>query len=161
MVYLSWYSDPFHITTVRINVVSWKWRKCHFSFVSDWTPMDNSLPGSSAHGILQARILEWVAIPFSRESSWPRDWTRVSHIAGRFVTVWSPREINIICQVTAQGCRNTELEENLLLESVIPTLSFYRWGRNQFIIWIPRLVTGQGNLFYGCLWVLILCLLKS
>ena len=43
-----------------------------------------SLPGSSVHGILQARILEWVAIPFSRESSWSRDWTWVSHIAGRF-----------------------------------------------------------------------------
>ena len=43
---------------------------------------------SSVHGILQARILEWVAIPFSRGSSWPRDWTRVSCIAGRFFTIW-------------------------------------------------------------------------
>ena len=41
-------------------------------------------PGSSVHGILQARILEWVPIPFSRESSQPRDQTQVSHIAGRF-----------------------------------------------------------------------------
>ena len=40
-------------------------------------PMDCSPPGSSVHGILQARILEWVAIPFSRSSSWPRDWTWV------------------------------------------------------------------------------------
>ena len=47
-------------------------------------PMDDSLPGSSAHGVLQARILEWVVIPFFRESSWPRDWTWVSGIAGRF-----------------------------------------------------------------------------
>ena len=39
-----------------------------------------------AHGILQARILEWVAIPFSRGSSQPRDQTQVSHIAGRFFT---------------------------------------------------------------------------
>ena len=39
-----------------------------------------------AHGILQARILEWVAIPFSRKSSQPRDQTQVSHIAGRFLT---------------------------------------------------------------------------
>ena len=46
-------------------------------------PMDCS-PGSSVHGILQARILEWVAIPFSRASFQPRDRTRVSHIAGRF-----------------------------------------------------------------------------
>ena len=46
-------------------------------------PTDCSPPGSSVHGILQARILEWVAIPFSRGSSWPRDRTQVSHIAGR------------------------------------------------------------------------------
>ena len=43
-------------------------------------------PGSSAHGNLQARTLEWVAIPFSRESSQPRDRTQVSRIAGRFLT---------------------------------------------------------------------------
>ena len=42
------------------------------------------------HGILQARILEWVAFPFSRGSSQPRDWTQVSHIAGRFFTTASP-----------------------------------------------------------------------
>ena len=47
-------------------------------------PMDGSLPGSSAHGILQARILEWVAVPFSRGSSQPRDQTQVSHISGGF-----------------------------------------------------------------------------
>ena len=45
-------------------------------------PMDCSLPGSSIHGIFQARILEWVVISFSRGSSWPRDWTQVSLIAG-------------------------------------------------------------------------------
>ena len=46
-------------------------------------PMDCSLPGSSIHGIFQARILEWVAIPFFKESSQPRDQTQVSCIAGR------------------------------------------------------------------------------
>ena len=46
-------------------------------------PMDCSLSGSSVHGIFQAIILEWVAISFSMGSSWPRDWTQVSHIAGR------------------------------------------------------------------------------
>ena len=55
-------------------------------------PMDCSLPGSAVQGILQSRILEWVAIPLSRESSWPKDWTWVSCIAGRFVTVWATRE---------------------------------------------------------------------
>ena len=55
-------------------------------------PMDCSPPGSSVHGILQARILEWVAIPFSRESSSPRDQTQVSFIAGRLLTILTIRE---------------------------------------------------------------------
>ena len=50
-------------------------------------PMDCSPPGSSVHGIFQARILEWVAISFSRGSSRPRDWTWVSHITGRRFTI--------------------------------------------------------------------------
>ena len=55
------------------------WSVSHFLqslvqlFVSPWSP-----PGSSVHGILQARILEWVAISYPRGSSWPRDWTQVS-----------------------------------------------------------------------------------
>ena len=44
----------------------------------------------SAHGVLQARTLEWVVFPFSRGSSWPRDWTQVSHIACGFFTSWKP-----------------------------------------------------------------------
>ena len=48
-----------------------------------WNRMDCSLPGFSIHGIFQARVLEWVAISFSRGSSWPRDWTQVSRIADR------------------------------------------------------------------------------
>ena len=54
--------------------------------------MDCSPPGSSAHGILQPRILQWVGIPFARGSSQPRDQTQVSHIAGRFFTFWAIRE---------------------------------------------------------------------
>ena len=48
-----------------------------------WEPVDCSPPGSSLHGILQARILEWVAVSYPKESSHPRDQTQVSHIAGR------------------------------------------------------------------------------
>ena len=55
-------------------------------------PRNCSPPGSSVHGILQARILEWVAIPFSTGPSWPRDQTRVSCIAGGFFTVWATTE---------------------------------------------------------------------
>ena len=53
-------------------------------------PMDCSLPGSSVHGIFQGRILEWAAISFCRRSSWPRDWTQVSHIAGNALPSESP-----------------------------------------------------------------------
>ena len=55
-------------------------------------PMDCRLPGSSFHGIFQARVLEWVAISFSREFSQSRDRTRVSHTAGRRFTIWATRE---------------------------------------------------------------------
>ena len=55
-------------------------------------PMDCSLSGFSVYGIFQAKVLEWVAISFSRGSSWPRDRTQVSHIAGRCFTLWGTRE---------------------------------------------------------------------
>ena len=55
-------------------------------------PMDYNSPGSSVHGILQARILEWVAILFSRGSFWLRDQTWVSSIVGRFLAIWSTTE---------------------------------------------------------------------
>ena len=55
-------------------------------------PTDGGPPGLSVPGILQARILEWVAIPFSRRSSRPRDQTQVSCIAGRLFTVWATGE---------------------------------------------------------------------
>jgi len=54
--------------------------------------MDCRLPDSSLHGILQARVLEWVAIPFSRGYSQLRDWTQVSCIAGRIFTIRATRE---------------------------------------------------------------------
>ena len=50
-------------------------------------PMDCSLPGFSVHEILQTRILEWVAMPFARGSSQPKDQTQVSCTAGRFFTI--------------------------------------------------------------------------
>ena len=52
-------------------------------------PMDCSLPDSSVHENFQARILAWVAIPFFKGSSWPRDWTQVSHTVVSFFTVWA------------------------------------------------------------------------
>ena len=60
-------------------------------------PTDCGLPGFSVHGIIQARIPEWVAISFSRRSSQPRDRTQVSHIVNGQFTIWATREYIILC----------------------------------------------------------------
>ena len=59
-------------------------------------PMDCSLQLYSVHGIIQARVLEWVAISFSRGSSQPRDRTWVSWIVGRCFTIWGTREVLLL-----------------------------------------------------------------
>ena len=64
----------------------WKWKCQLLSRVRLCNLMGCSPPGSSVHGILQARILEWVAISFSRGSSQSRDWTQASRIVGTFLT---------------------------------------------------------------------------
>ena len=61
-----------------------------------WDPMDCSSPRSSDYGILQAGILEWVAVPFSSGSSQPRDRTQVSHTGGGFFIVWATREAQTV-----------------------------------------------------------------
>ena len=74
--------------------------RVQFSSVAQSCPtlcdtMDCSLSGSSVHGIFQARVLEWVAISFSRGYSRPRDLTQFSHIAGRRFIVWATREAKL------------------------------------------------------------------
>ena len=87
-------------TTERLN-----WKRsviCFYKTLSEvvqlcptlCNPMDCSLPGSSVHGIFQARILEWVAISFYRISAQPRDWTQASCIVGRCFTIWATREVH-------------------------------------------------------------------
>ena len=71
-------------------------------------PTDCSLPVSSVHEIFQERILEWVAIPFSRGSSWPRDRTWVSCIAGRFFTLFSEPPEKSISGIHIQKQKNVE-----------------------------------------------------
>ena len=66
-------------------------------------PLDCGPPGSSVHGVLQARIPEWVAIPFSRGSSRPRNQTWVSCTADRFLTIWATGEALSSCTHT-YGC---------------------------------------------------------
>ena len=78
--------------------------------------MDCCLTDSSVHGILQAKILEWVAMPSSRVSSQPRDWSHVSCIsciAGRFFTHWSTWEISIAVEGNIRWERAEESPWNL------------------------------------------------
>ena len=94
------YNDLMTVESLPVGVMtltSLKWSevKVAQSCLTLCNPMDFSVPGSSAHGILQAIILEWVAIAFSRGSSQPRDWTQVSLIAGVFFTIWATRETHI------------------------------------------------------------------
>ena len=78
-----------------------------------------SLPGSSVHGIFQARILEWVAISLSRGSSRPRDGTQVSRTAGRCFTLWATREVHIQMRMLCLLFLHTHI--NSLFYSLIPT----------------------------------------
>ena len=73
-------------------VSEWKLLSHIWLFANPWTI-------HTVHGILQARILEWIAIPFSGESSLPRDWTQVSNTAGGFFTSWATRESSIILPI--------------------------------------------------------------
>ena len=98
-------------------------------------PLDYNLQGSSVHGIFQARILEWIAIPFSRGSSRPRDWTSMSCIAGRFFTIWATRK----------------------------PLCLYCWPTNRFII--PFFLYSIYIIITWCLffsfWLTSLCITRS
>ena len=80
----TWPEALFRAVFVRAQLL----QSCPALGLDSWDPKDCSLPDSSVRGILQARILEWIAISFSRGSSWPRDWTQVSRIAGRHFTDW-------------------------------------------------------------------------
>ena len=95
-------------------------------------PVDCNPPGSSVHGILQARILEWAAISFSRGSSQPRDWTQVSRIAGRCFNLWATREAPIDLFNSAQpiyfSIQGTSLEY-ILLNYTKYSISFHAINR--------------------------------
>ena len=81
---------------------------------------------SSIHGMFQARILEWVVISFSRESSWPRAWTRVSRMADRFFTTEPPGKLTYI---TAKSFNKINLDhEHLSCQRTMPNLTFTLWS---------------------------------
>ena len=76
--------------------------------------MDCSLPGSSVHGLFQARVLEWVAISFSRGSSQPRDRTQISRIAGSCFTIWITTE----AKPTVEGLFFTGLPRATVIRNI-------------------------------------------
>ena len=101
----------------------------NWSVVHDFCdPIDCSLPGFSLHGILQARILEWVAISFSRGSSQPKNQTEFSCIAGRFFTDWTMREATRIItdyfeQLYGNNMDNLEEMDRFLEQFNLPWLN--------------------------------------
>ena len=78
------------------------------------SPMDCSPPGCSIHGIIRARILEWVGKPFSRGSSWPRDQTCISCIAGRFLLAEPPGKPKIQILLPSKGINTSEFETDII-----------------------------------------------
>ena len=101
-------------------------------------PIDCSLPGFSVHGVLQVRILEWVAIPFSRRSSQSRDRTHVSHIAGGFFTSWATKKP-----------KNIGVGSLSLFQWIFPTQEL-----NQALLhcrWIFHQLSYLGSPFHGSL----------
>ena len=91
-------------------------------------PTDCSPPGSSVHGILQARVLEWVAIPFSKGSSHPRDGTWASCTAGRFFTAWATKEA-WFCHIT-KPLKKKKKKIALIYEYTIIFLGKDQRGKN-------------------------------
>ena len=90
-IYITYSNVNYNLHVVHCIPSTWKEseREVAQSCPTLSNPMDCSPPGSSVHGIFQARVLEWGAISFSRESSQSRDWTRISRIVGRRFTVWA------------------------------------------------------------------------
>ena len=94
-----------------------KWSEVAQSYLT-LRPHGLSLPGSSVHGIFQARVLEWGAISFSRGSSRPRDGTQVSHTVGRRFIVWATREVTMM----ARGSLDFFLQLKMTVQWKIPSL---------------------------------------
>ena len=108
-------------------------------------PMDCRPPDSSVHGILFTRILEWVAIPFSRESSQPREKTQGSCIAGRFFTIWATRE--------ALPHHSTDILVLLWLNISYSSslLTFFKISKVEPKSWISAVLGSQSSIITG-LW---------
>ena len=139
--------------------IPWTENPGRLQYMGSQRVMDCSLPGTSVHGILQARVLEWVAISSCRGSSWPRDWTRVSCNAGIFFTIWATRDYLVVVSIIAnktQTKHNSQVEANnfysqlaftLLISvlSVLTSISYVHQKGHQEIC-----STSHTNSFRGC-----------
>ena len=126
-------------------------------------PLDCSPPGFSVHGIFQAKILEGIAISFSKGSSWPRDWTYVSCISwigGRFFTHWAIREASWLEQ---RECEREQWEVKLwrrlnLVQGILPKPGQEIWASSHSTRGVGRhgrfLRTESWKLSELCIWTL-------
>ena len=114
-----------------VRIVKWSEGLCD--------PMDYSPPGSSVHGILQARTLEWVAIPFSKGSSRLREQTHISCSADRFFIIWAAREAEI----------HTYL--HLILQVFLGPISFTRYYLASLLAFIAKFLKRAVDIYgFNC-----------
>ena len=112
-------------------------------------PMDYSPPGSSVHGILQARTLEWVAIPFSRGSSWPMDWTLLHWQAGSLLSELPGKPIYVyilhiyICNIS-HGADAKMIE--MIQQWGVPGITFFSQFTEESMILGCWLVSTEASL---------------
>ena len=149
--------EPFHPHPLCSSSLQMKWSEVAQSCPTPCDPMHCSLSGFSVHGIFQARVLEWVAISFSRGSSRPRDRTQVSCIAGRHFTLWATRDTpnshsvkslshvrlfatawTAACQASVSITHSRGLLKLMSIESVMPS--------NHLILCRPLLLCLQSRL---------------
>ena len=128
-----------------MRLLDTKWEWSHSVMSDSCDPMDRSSPGFSVHGIFQARILEWVAISFSRRSSWPRDWTQVSRVASRCFTIWATREAH----------KGSWLSNLSVLALALVWEGWRKTGTRNYLWWKKSCIeTGEDMLWMSIVWVI-------
>ena len=121
---------------------NWKWRSLShvLFFATPWTAACQAPPGT-----FQARILEWVAILFSRGSSRYRDWTQVSCTAGRFFTIWVTREAQVIAWFYANLFHNNIKTLFSNIDHFLYSETFVLWSRTSSMGITWKLVRNVGS----------------
>ena len=126
-------------------------------------PMDCSLPGSSIPGILQAGILEWVAISFPRRSSQPRDRTWVSRIAGRRFTIWATMEVKKCTHVYVNThiCIYVRNSKNILIMVSVPSCTWLLSLHQEFVKVLTGYFVSPPNDFTKYSWLFLMFMPKK